>query len=790
MTLIVLIFSNIKGTVDTIIIVKRNTYSMKQIKQHSIIAIALIIITFGLMIFLRIYFSYMYPEKMLKDSVREFFMDNFNKAITLDEVDITTAGNLVIKNLNISIGSDFNDNISLIACSEAVVDMNFFPMLRGKPVVSGMDFQNAMITIVKNYGKPYSETFNTIFLSIDDVSKMKSIDLSNFSVSLSGAIVYREILRDDRFEMKIRNVNMRTRFTNSRITYDFSGTLQPHGSVELGDGSISIDGTIYFNDGYEYRDSRHSIKMNNFDASYANIFIKEHDIAKINTSGGVTLDGKLVHRNKILTGHVESELNNLGLYYHADPAHPFAVISNENCNASATFTINLSGNKISIQKYSIYDDRISIDGSFGYENSDQKHYVELEMKSNKINLEDVSKYLVPYQNLSYTGKLNIDCNIGYNIRERQADRFNIDVQLDKSSASVFKDGSNIPIFKDGSLKIKGHPESLVMKIFAARKRSDLSWEVYSDVSTWYPFSANSVMTLKSSVMELDNISKVIVAGISKLYEQALIDAKKGYDETYFMQTPAGDFMINNDIALNIIFQKVLAGKAARIDNCMISLKSDKGRVRLEQFEMNGYDARYDLDCEGYFNRDYPLFSMSGSINSFNLGDFCRDAEISSTTGTLSLAFDFEVNAYRLYHLLNNGRGSFNCSIRDGKIEGTDIQKNLQNFFSEPGYDMHSLDLVNYSSADMSVKHYGRNWYVRNIDFNGDSLQFNGRGSYILEDGLNIPMYAIVAMKVTEKGSAVNEKRGVPLVIKGTPGKPVLKHRKEQKKKSLVLFNVN
>jgi len=766
---------------------------MKKIKQHSIIAIALFSIIIGFLVFLRIFFSYMYPEKMLKDSVREFFMDNFNKAITLDDVDVTIAGNMVVKNLNVSIASDFNDNISLISCSEAIIDMKFIPMLRGEPVVNGMDFRSAMVTIVKNYGKPYAETFNSIFLSINDINNMKSLDLSNFRLSLSGTIVYREILRDDRFEMKIRNVNMSTRFTDSRITYDASGTLLPHGSVELGDGSISIDGKINLDKGYIYRDSRHSIRMNNFDASYGNIFIKEHDIAKINAGGGVSLDGKLVHGGNSLTGQLKFELNNLGLYYRADPAHPFAIVSNENCNASVAFAVDLTGNKITIQEYSIYDDRIRIEGSCGYENNDQKHYVELEMKSNTINLEDVSRYLVPYQNLSYAGKLNLDCNIGYNIRERQADRFHLDVQIDKSSASVFKDGSNISIFRDGILKIKGHPESLVLKMSAARNRSDLTWEVYSDVNTWYPFSATSVMSLKSSVMELDNISKLIVTGISKLYEKSLIDAKQGYDETYFTQTPAGDFMIHNDVALNIVFKKVLAGKAARIDNCILSMKSDKGRVRVERFEMNGYNARYDFDCEGYFNRDYPLFSISGSVNSFNLDDFCRDAEIGASTGTLSLAFDFEVNAYRLYHLLNNGRGSFNCSVREGKIEGTGIQKQLQNFLREPGYDLHTLDLINYTYGDLSIRHYGRNWYVRNIEFHGDSLQFNGRGSYVLEEGLNIPIYAIVSMQVKEKDAAVKEKqekRGVPLVIKGSPRKPILKHRKEQEKKSLVLFNVN
>ncbi|MFW5770413.1 MAG: hypothetical protein ACOCX9_03160 [Spirochaetota bacterium] len=766
---------------------------MKQVKKHSIIAIALLSVIIGLLIFLRIYFSYMYPEKMLKDSVRGFFKENFNKAITLDEVDISTTGNLVVKNLNVSIGSDFNDNISLISCSEAIIDMKFIPMLRGEPVVNGMNFRKAMVTIVKNYGKPYAETFNSIFLSINDVNNMKSIDMSNFSLSLNGVIVYREILRDDRFEMKIRNVIMRTNITNSQITYDLSGTLLPYGSVELGDGSISINGKIYLDEDYVYRDSRHSIRINNFDISYGNIFIKEHDIAKINAGGGVTLDGELVHGDNSITGQVKSELNNLGLYYHADPKRPFAIVSNENCNATVEFAVDQAGNKISIQKYSIYDDRISINGSCGYENSDQNHYVELEMKSNTINLEDVSKYLVPYQNLSYNGKLNLDCNIGYNIREHQADKFNIDVLLDKSSASVFQDGSNIPIFKDGTLKIKGHPESLVMKMSAVRNRSDLTCDVYSDVSTWYPFSANSVMTLKSSVMELDNISKVIVAGISKLYEQSLIDAKKGYDETYFMQTSAGEFMVNNDIAVNMVFQKVLAGKAAQIDNCILSLKSEKGRVKLDRFEMTGYNAQYDFDCEGYFNRDYPLFSMSGSINSFNLDDFCQDSEISTSTGILSLAFDFEVNAYRLYHLLNNGRGSFTCSIRDGKIEGTGIQKQLQNFFSEPGYELSTLDRINYSSGDISVRHYGRNWYVRNIELNGDSLQLSGRGNYILEEGLNIPVYAIVAMQVKDKEKAVNEKvekRRIPLVIKSSPLKPILKYKKEQKKKSLILFNVN
>ena len=254
---------------------------MKHVKLHSIIVLAVSAVIIATLIFLKLFFTYSYSEKRLKESIRTFFMDNFNKAITLNEVYITTAGNIVIKNLNVSIGSDFNDNISLIACSEAAIDMKFFQMLRGNPVVVGLDFNNALVTVLKNYGKPYSETFKNIFLSINDLEKMKNIDLASFDVSLDGAILYREILRDDRFEIKIRQVDLDTSIRSSKITYDFSGVLLPLESVELGEGSIQLSGRINLAEGYKYKGSRHRVYINNLDLSYGNIFIKEHDFSAL-----------------------------------------------------------------------------------------------------------------------------------------------------------------------------------------------------------------------------------------------------------------------------------------------------------------------------------------------------------------------------------------------------------------------------------------------------------------------------------------------------------------------------
>jgi hypothetical protein len=77
--------------------------------------VLLLLIAFKIFMVIRI------PEKQLKSSIEAFFKENFNKAVDFEDVSLSMAGKAVISNLNVSISSDFNDNISLIKREKAVI---------------------------------------------------------------------------------------------------------------------------------------------------------------------------------------------------------------------------------------------------------------------------------------------------------------------------------------------------------------------------------------------------------------------------------------------------------------------------------------------------------------------------------------------------------------------------------------------------------------------------------------------------------------------------------------------
>src|SRR5208283_2238977 len=110
------------------------------------IAIVTSVIVIHFLSTLCLLFDVRYPEREIREVITDFFKNNLNKAVKFDAIYIEYNGDIRISNFNMSISSDFNDNVSLIKCKKAVIDLEFFSLLAGRIMINGLEFYNSEIT--------------------------------------------------------------------------------------------------------------------------------------------------------------------------------------------------------------------------------------------------------------------------------------------------------------------------------------------------------------------------------------------------------------------------------------------------------------------------------------------------------------------------------------------------------------------------------------------------------------------------------------------------------------------
>ena len=139
---------------------------MKIKKKIAFISAAIIISALALSLFsLKLYFSLSVKEADLSMIVINFCKNNLGKAVKFDEIRIDVMGDVEITNLNLSVASDFNDNISLVKADRAVFKLNFLKLFKGITEIKRIVFNNATISLHKSYGKTYRECFYGIIES-------------------------------------------------------------------------------------------------------------------------------------------------------------------------------------------------------------------------------------------------------------------------------------------------------------------------------------------------------------------------------------------------------------------------------------------------------------------------------------------------------------------------------------------------------------------------------------------------------------------------------------------------
>jgi len=122
---------------------------LKKPLTKKIIAAAIAALT--LLLIYRVALNLLLPEKYLKNAISGFFKENLDKAVKFESMRFDFFGNIEVRDFNLSVSSDFNDNISLVKSRKFLIRLDLWKLLKNETLVKSITFNDAEITIFKKY---------------------------------------------------------------------------------------------------------------------------------------------------------------------------------------------------------------------------------------------------------------------------------------------------------------------------------------------------------------------------------------------------------------------------------------------------------------------------------------------------------------------------------------------------------------------------------------------------------------------------------------------------------------
>lgn len=744
-------------------------------------------------VFFRIFINVSFSENDLKVFITKLFKQNFNKAVQFENAYIDIFGNLVVTNFEISITSDFNDNINLVKSRKTTIGLDFYKIFRNKISVNNIKFDNSDITIFKRYGKGYLENFREIFIADIDLSDLNEVDFSNFTIEISDSkLFYKEIFKDDKLTVVFEDVNSKINITKAKLSYYVKGVIKPFRSAEIDRGNLVLRGEIIFKENRELYISNTSLIIDNFDLSYMNSFISIHFEKPFFLYGGFSPDLKIrtVNNNISIDGSID--INNLKVKVEGDSGS-FNVVSNENISCRLLLDVLSDLNRVIIRKLNIHDDNIKLSLNGIYNENRFERYIDINFKSNKIDLSEISNYLTPLKDVTYSGYCSIDGRIDYDLRNNISKETSLSLNIDDVIVTDYAKGEKGYLLNEFNTDLKLHNDELIIDVFAKKDKSDLRFRSNTQIYNWYPLKSLTTVSLFSNALEIKLLYYLGKRMFESMYVKAYEDKNRGYEEILFTETPLGQLITNNALNLDLKVKRLLVANKASLSNLDIAASLEKGTFSLQNFNVSGYEGDYYCSALCYFNQYYPSFKIKGGVKNFNIERFSRDSGIRGEfSGTMHLDLDFQTSAYRPAHIVENSIGRFYVEFASGMINATDFQDKVIHFLEKNGYAHYDIDQLRFNRASLLFAQTGENFYIRNFHLSSDKIQFTTHGKYSYSKGFVVPVTALIK-EIDESNR--QKITSIPFLINGPLLRPELKLRGKMKGEmdkdipTLALFDV-
>jgi hypothetical protein len=711
---------------------------MKFQKKYTAIALVVIVVIINIVATLGLLFAMVYPDRLLREVVNDYFKNNINKAVKYEELYIDATGDLIISDFNMSITSDFNDNISLVKSSEAVVDLSFMKLITGNIKINGIDFYKSEVTFIKKYGKSHLECFQQVLDPDKFISKTLKT-YGEFYIAFHGAkMFYRESFRDRQITMELDKIDAKLAINDKAFTYSATGRIKPYKSTIIRKGDFSCSGRVNIKDAGFFS---HRVKIDNFDLTYLNEQILENKYADVLLNGGASVDADINGAGETLSIKGRAETNTLSI---ASITKKYNLLSNENLNLDIDMIMKPALNSCTVRAFKLYDDVLSIEGSGGYARNDKEDFVKFQFTTNNIDLGDLSQNLTPLQGIEYSGSLRGDGSMSLDFKKKKASGMKLQVVLDEFTVSKNAKGGAVQLVDSSNMNLKISEKSMDVVIRGKPLGSDLEIRSKSVIDSWIPFKSDTGITARSKKMNLENLEAATVFIVNGMFASAYDDKRGGLEKIPFLQGPLGNFMNNNVIALKVSFDRLFYGKKAALKDFVLNAQLNRGAVSIGEFKVDGYEAEYRLGCQAYFNSDQPYVKIEGKIDDFDLTGFYADSGLSGhLSGKARCDFSYEVSVARIGDILDNGKGHLNVYVGKGEMRSTRLQQAIIKFLKKNGYEGSTLSSINVDDITISISEQGENFWFSNFGLRGDTLLFSAVGDYLYEGGITTIFNATV-----------------------------------------------
>jgi|GEM_PF-706211 len=745
--------------------------------------VLLLLIAFKIFMVIRI------PEKQLKSSIEAFFKENFNKAVDFEDVSLSMAGKAVISNLNVSISSDFNDNISLIKSEKAVIKFDLTGLLGGEYRVRRLVFKGAEISLPKKYGQGYSEFIQEMFRSGRDLTKLRYVNLEDFSARISGGkLHYLEGFRESKLDLECYRMSAEVVFSRDGIHYELSGRISPARSEGTSAGSFHCGGRLYLNKEGGVARSSGTIEIDGFDLSYMNLPFLEYCEMPWTVFGGFSANMKIDSLGDAISMEASMNLDNLSVEK-SDGKGIMRIISNE--NIAARFSIDMLSDlkRVVVRRLELRDDSTGLSLRGVRIRNAHEHSLDAVFRLEASDLGNTASVFSPFTQMTYEGRLDAEGRCSYDFLNNRAREVSLRAELRDFSLRRAGRGADPYFIKDMRARLRIQDGGCDLDFHAEHGDSDVSLRWTGFIRHWAPFTSRSRLAVNAKRLEAETIGVLLVRCIDGIVESALEDKGRGYEDIFFKQKPLGIFVSNNSLDMRLSAETILFNKRKGLQNLLLEAGLGDGILRTNDFRLSGYGGDYSCDVSAYLNCDHPNFKIGGRFANIGLERLCRDYIVRGIDGgTLDIEFEYEGNGYRPAHLLDNGKMKLDISINGAELRGTRLQGEIKKFLKGNGYEGLALDEISLDRARLSLGLLGGAFSISQLSLSGNTFNVNGYGAYSRAEGLRIPL--TVSLTASAGEGEPPRTHTVPLAIAGSLLKPFLSIQGKKDAKPLVLFNID
>jgi len=712
-----------------------------------------------------------YDSGLLRNLVVGFVENKFDKAVRFDSIGMSYSGDIVIKNLKISAFNDFNDNILLVDSPKTVIELDLFSLFNGEIQIEDVSIYSANFTIHKAYDALYGEAFSVVTGIYKQFAQSKELSKKKISLKIrDSSFTYSEIFRSDALRFTASSFNLDIAITRDEIKYSAKGAFNKGGTPFIDESPFTVGGTIFFNDG-KFHGTSVEYSVVNLDLTYLNAYLKfksglSHEIAGAMSSKGAV---NILRDNATINS--ESSFTGLSLKNVSRVEDSFTLVNNKNLKASLNLDILNGGEVVVARRFLLDDDNLYIMAEGEYVNTELSHYLKLNARSNRIDLNQLSGTFRPVKNVSYSGGLQFDFSTDYNINSGKNNRSSVVLHLNDFSAERIEDGLAKSFFRNTDVKISGTEKQLDAKADARSFGSDYKITIKSELDSWVPVAGNTVIDISSEQLEASLITRLVAEGQLYLENTGLADTKEGYDGVMFPDKEYGKFLTNNSIDLSFRCGSLVFRNNAQIKNIVLRQILEDKMLSTETFSASGYDAQYILDLYGNFKGMYAKVQAKAGVYDFNFARFFKDTGARGEVGgTLRGEYSWSVDGYRLRDLVLNNRSSFELSLKNGYVKGTKFLDEYYTFLASEGVTAQP-ETVEFSDATYRLKKNSLSCYTSAL-LTGKSASISSSGPYLFGEGYSMPL----RISLTEDNGDKIRRESGQFLLTGVFTSPVLQSR--------------